>query len=108
MQGKEENWHDEKSKILMFCLSDNVIRATLATSWSIVFFHNNFAFPGNVCHICNKSVAKLKYHMEDIHFPVRTPCPICGKVFSSTNKMRTHKSSVHTKAEKAAAMYSLN
>ena len=31
MQGKEENWHDEKSKILMFCIADNVIRATLAT-----------------------------------------------------------------------------
>jgi len=57
---------------------------------------------GNVCPICNKRVAKLKYHMEDIHFPVETPCPLCGKVFNSTNKMRTHKSSYHTVEEKAA------
>lgn len=103
MQGKEEICYDEKSKILIFCF-DDVIRETMASFVLI----SHFAFPGNVCHICNKSVAKLKYHMEDIHFPVSTPCPICGKVFSSTNKMRTHKSSVHTKAEKAAAMYSLN
>ena len=65
-------------------------------------FHHHFHFPGNVCPICNKRVAKLKYHMEDIHFPVQTPCPLCGKVFNSTNKMRTHKSSYHTVEEKAA------
>jgi len=50
--------------------------------------------PGN-CPYCTKSVQNLAYHVEDKHIPNPTPCPICGKVFSSKNKMRTHKSSYH-------------
>ena len=50
--------------------------------------------PGS-CPYCNKFFAKLSYHMEDKHFPNPTPCTICGKVFQSINKMRTHRSSAH-------------
>jgi len=50
--------------------------------------------PG-ICPFCNKTVQKLGYHVEDKHVPNPTPCTECGKVFSSVNKMRAHRSSSH-------------
>jgi len=50
--------------------------------------------PG-VCPFCYKSVQKLSYHVEDKHIPNPTPCTECGKIFSSTNKMRNHRSTSH-------------
>jgi len=55
-----------------------------------------FNGPG-VCPYCNKNVQNLAYHVEDKHFPNPTPCPICGKVCDSLNKMRVHKSRNHKK-----------
>jgi len=49
------------------------------------------------CPYCHKSVQNLAYHIEDKHFPNPTPCPICGKVCDSLNKMRVHKSRNHKK-----------
>jgi len=46
---------------------------------------------GGVCPVCSKSiVTNLKRHMEDIHFPGEFPCPHCGKIFSSKNKLASH------------------
>jgi len=46
---------------------------------------------GGVCPLCSKTiVTNLKRHMEDIHFPGEFPCPHCGKVFSSKNKLASH------------------
>ena len=50
--------------------------------------------PGE-CPFCFKSVQKLSYHVEDKHIPNPTPCTECGKMFSSTNKMRNHRSTSH-------------
>jgi len=50
---------------------------------------------GGHCPICFKFKAKLKQHMEDIHDPSPTPCTVCGKIFSSINKMRAHKAYAH-------------
>jgi len=50
--------------------------------------------PG-ICPFCNKNVQKLSYHVEDKHIPNPTPCTECGKVFSSMNKMRAHRSCSH-------------
>lgn len=52
--------------------------------------------PG-ICPYCNKHVQQLAYHVEDKHCPNPTPCPICGKVYNSMNKMRVHKSTNHKK-----------
>jgi len=50
---------------------------------------------GGQCPICFKFKAKLKQHMEDIHNPSPTPCTVCGKIFSSLNKMRAHRAYAH-------------
>jgi len=50
---------------------------------------------GGQCPICFKFKAKLKQHMEDIHNPIPTPCTVCGKMFSSKNKMGAHKAYAH-------------
>ena len=44
-----------------------------------------------VCHICNKSFRQLRSHIQDVHNPTATPCPLCGKVFQSKHKMFGHK-----------------
>ena len=71
-----------------------------------------FYFPGHyqngpgVCPYCSKHVQQLAYHVEDKHVPNPTPCPICGKVYNSTNKMRVHKSTNHkTKKNISYASY---
>jgi len=46
---------------------------------------------GGVCPICSKTIiTNLKRHMEDIHCPGEFPCPHCGKVYSSKNKLASH------------------
>jgi len=52
---------------------------------------------GKACPECNKEFrnqAVLDRHFEDIHQPGEFPCPgdesICGKVFTSRNKMSSH------------------
>ena len=69
-------------------------------------------FPGHyqngpgVCPYCSKHVQQLAYHVEDKHVPNPTPCPICGKVYNSMNKMRVHKSTNHkTKKNISYASY---
>jgi len=57
----------------------------------------SFPNAAGICPYCHKSVQNLAYHVEDKHIPNPTPCPICGKVFSSMNKMRAHKSYNHKK-----------
>jgi len=52
--------------------------------------------PG-ICPYCTKNVQNLAYHVEDKHCPNPTPCPICGKICDSLNKMRVHKSRNHKK-----------
>jgi len=60
--------------------------------------------PG-ICPYCNKNVQQLAYHVEDKHFPNPTPCPICGKVYNSINKMRVHKSTAHKSKPVSYATY---
>lgn len=54
--------------------------------------------PG-LCPFCNQTYQNLAYHVEDKHCPNPTPCPLCGKIFNSLNKMRKHKSSIHKKSK---------
>ncbi len=44
-----------------------------------------------VCQICHKSFRQLRSHIADVHVPTPTPCPLCGKIFSSKHKMFGHK-----------------
>ena len=44
-----------------------------------------------VCQICNKTFRQLRSHIQDVHNPTATPCPLCGKVFQSKHKMFGHK-----------------
>merc|ERR1712226_317448 len=53
--------------------------------------------PGSVCRLCNKQFPRhgpMRRHFEDIHQSGHFPCPGegCGKVFSSKNKMSSHRS----------------
>jgi len=50
--------------------------------------------PG-LCPYCSQTYRNLAYHVEDKHRPNPTPCPLCGKIFNSLNKMRKHKSLIH-------------
>ena len=56
--------------------------------------HRTHDGPG-FCPHCEKHFSKLSNHMEDKHFPKETPCTECNKIFSSMNKMRTHRSMTH-------------
>eukprot|EP00096_Caligus_rogercresseyi_P000381 TRINITY_DN1080_c0_g1_i1.p1 TRINITY_DN1080_c0_g1~~TRINITY_DN1080_c0_g1_i1.p1 ORF type:complete len:462 (-),score=150.20 TRINITY_DN1080_c0_g1_i1:501-1886(-) len=47
------------------------------------------------CSWCNRSFRNLNQHIDDIHLATPTPCPICGKVFSSKPKMLKHKTLKH-------------
>lgn len=44
-----------------------------------------------LCTICNKTFRQLRSHIADVHVPTPTPCPMCGKIFSSKHKMFGHK-----------------
>jgi len=46
---------------------------------------------GGLCPWCLKTMTNLKVHVEDVHYPIATPCPLCDKIFSSRNKMSAHK-----------------
>ena len=65
----------------------NTIGGTNTTSRSQHGHQNN----SGVCHICNKSFRQLRSHIQDVHNPTATPCPLCGKVFQSKHKMFGHK-----------------
>ena len=43
------------------------------------------------CIHCNKTFRQLRSHIQDVHCPTPTPCPLCGKMFSSKHKMFGHK-----------------
>ena len=47
------------------------------------------------CLVEIKIKRNLHRHIEDKHEPTSNPCDICGKVYSSSNKLNSHKSSYH-------------
>ena len=47
------------------------------------------------CPFCQKEYRQLRRHIEDRHLPSEVPCTICGKIFSSYNKMQSHRSNQH-------------
>jgi len=49
------------------------------------------------CPYCYKSISStnLKRHIEDVHKPTHNPCNLCGKVFTSSNKLNSHKKYAH-------------
>ena len=52
----------------------------------------------NECPFCFKIFkGNIQRHIEDIHHPTHNPCDECGKVFTSSNKLQSHKSYVHKK-----------
>ena len=54
---------------------------------------------GTLCRFCGKTMASrthLRTHIEDMHFPTETPCPVCNKMFLSKPKMLRHKSKLHS------------
>ena len=54
---------------------------------------------GTLCRFCGKTMASrthLRTHIEDMHFPTETPCPVCDKMFLSKPKMLRHKSKLHS------------
>ena len=52
---------------------------------------SNSSNNGGVCVHCNKTFKQLRSHIQDVHCPTPTPCPLCGKIFSSKHKMFGHK-----------------
>ena len=51
------------------------------------------------CNLCGKTAKQkiqIKYHIEAKHLDgIEIPCPICGKIFRSSNSLITHKSRFH-------------
>ena len=49
------------------------------------------------CPYCYKAIrsTNLKRHIEDVHKPTHNPCNLCGKVFTSSNKLYSHKKYAH-------------
>ena len=66
----------------------NTIGGSNSTSNRSQHGHQNNS---GVCQICNKSFRQLRSHIQDVHNPTATPCPLCGKVFQSKHKMFGHK-----------------
>jgi hypothetical protein len=51
---------------------------------------------GSTCPYCQKWIkTHVKRHVQDHHRPRDTPCPFCAKVFTSANKMYSHRSYTH-------------
>jgi len=71
------------------------------SSQNIINSKGGFINGPGLCPYCQKQFAKLSYHMEDKHFPKPTPCTECDKVFSSANKMRSHRSLHHRRQQYA-------
>jgi len=77
---------------------------TMASSKGLVIMSHLPSVGGGVCPVCSKTiVTNLKRHMEDIHCPGEFPCPHCGKVFSSKNKLASHVSQTCRERKKKKA-----
>ena len=55
-------------------------------------FHNNRC---PYCLVEIKIKRNLQRHIEDKHEPTSNPCDICGKIYSSPNKLNNHKFNSH-------------
>ena len=56
--------------------------------------------PKEPCTICGKVVSKMRNHMETMHqneSEMKHRCDVCGRGFSTPQKMRDHNMSVHLK-----------
>jgi hypothetical protein len=54
------------------------------------------------CPYCGKELRNMTRHIEDVHCPVEIACPLCGKICTSRNKLRTHQAQVCFKRFMAA------
>lgn len=66
-------------------------QATSSTSSTAPRPHSSSQNNGGLCPHCNKTFKQLRSHIQDVHCPTPTPCPLCGKIFSSKHKMFGHK-----------------
>jgi len=60
---------------------------------------NSKDFQCGLCDYVSNRNAKVKNHLEAIHFPGSFvySCDICGKTFNGRNAVGVHKSQVHKK-----------
>ena len=64
--------------------------------------HDEKGDTGKVCRFCGKTMASkthLRTHIEEIHLPSKTSCPVCNKIFLSKPKMIRHKSKLHSEKQ---------
>jgi len=48
---------------------------------------------GRVCRVCGKKLSdtmNMRRHFKDVHQPGEFPCQVCGKIYTSSNKVYSH------------------
>jgi len=48
---------------------------------------------GRVCRVCGKKLSdtmNMRRHFKDVHQPGEYPCQVCGKIYTSPNKVYSH------------------
>ena len=71
--------------------SSSSTTSTSSTTAGRVNSSNSSQNNGGQCMHCHKTFRQLRSHIQDVHCPTPTPCPLCGKMFSSKHKMFGHK-----------------
>jgi len=70
--------------------------------------HMTIHKPKTACDFCGKLVSRMKEHLETMHkdeSEMRFRCDLCGKGFSTNNKLRDHDMNVHLKLRPYTCRY---
>ena len=88
-----------KPKLSLLSLMSYFFELNPKSSTPDFFFRTENWCRAEECPYCLKMISfgNIRRHIEDVHQPTHNPCDICGKVFSSANKLQSHKNYGHRK-----------
>ena len=84
--------------ILYFCFSGQSMGIQDLDQY-VKSFPNSKDFQCGLCDFISNRAAKVKNHLEAIHFPgvYVYSCDLCDKTFNGRNAFGVHKTTVHSK-----------